>query len=274
MDKESAQFAILHASYEKKALRWLLAEYRKILKNINYKNLSFDPRVSRALIEINFDRKSLEKLLYKIHYSIGMSYGNIVARKLRKDFPIQKKAFNPLPFFNVAFQKYLLDYYKEKGGELISTLSKTMADRVVEEIISGTFENETLEQLAKRIQKTVNNPEYYSWMCMRIARTETGFAMNSANFTAGGVSGVLMEKVWVSRNDGRERSSHLAKNGKALQENEYYEFGNGVKLRYPGDRDGKGSGKSIAKEVINCRCTIGWRAKRDENGRLIFTDEI
>lgn len=272
-DKEYIQYIKLHESYENKALKLLMREYKKLLASIKYDNLSFDPKISRAVVLINFDQKSLEKVLFQIHYTTGMQYGKMYSRQLRKDNPIEQKRWKPLPFFNEEFQKYLINYYRQKGGELIVTLSRTMADRVTEDIIKGSFENETVAQMTDRMQRTVNDPTYYRWMCMRIARTETGFAMNSAKYISGNVSGVAMQKVWIGRNDGRERSSHIAKNGTRIGADEFFTFPNGVKLRYPGDRNGKGGSMAIAKEVINCRCTIGWEAKRDEEGRLQFNDD-
>jgi hypothetical protein len=224
------------------------------------------------VVLLAFDEKELEKNLFKIHYTIGKQYGNLVSKQLRKDFPLEQKKWKPLPLFNEAFQNFLINYYKEKGGELIVTLNRTMADRVTQDIISGSFENESVKQMTDRMFKTVNDPKYYRWMCLRIARTETSFAMNSAKYISGDVSGVLMRKIWIGRNDGKERDSHISKNGQKVGPKEYFKFGNGVELRYPGDRDGKGGRKAIGAEVINCRCTVGFEAERDENGRLIFTD--
>lgn len=251
-DNEYYKFIKLHEAYENKALKLLMKEYKKLLASIKYDNLSFDPEISRAVVLINFERKSLERIVYQIHYTTGLQYGRMYSRQLRKDNAIQLKAFTPLPLFSEVFQKYLIDYYRKKGGELIVTLSRTMADRVTQDIVSGSYENETVAQMTDRMMKTVNDPNYYRWMCMRIARTETGFAMNSAKYMSGHISGVEMEKVWIGRNDGKERGSHVAKNGTRIAADEYFTFGNGVKLKYPCDRDGKGGQKAIAKEVINC----------------------
>ncbi|KPE49759.1 phage minor head protein [Chryseobacterium indologenes] len=262
---------ILHFNaYMAKALKLLIPEFRKQLKRIPFDNLSFGS--STALIMLNFDKESMRKVLYKIHYTIGRAYGYYSAQQLRKENPIQEKKWKPLPFFNEAFQKFLLDYYRDKGGELIVTLSRTMAERVTQDIISGTFENETVEQMRDRMMRTVNDPKYYEWMCMRIARTETGFAMNAGQYTAGDVSGVLMEKVWIAKRSGHRRDEHQRLDGKTVGPKEYFKLSGGVELRFPCDRDGKGSRKAIGKQVINCACTYGFRPVRDENGRLIFTE--
>jgi hypothetical protein len=43
----------------------------------------------------------------------------------------------------------------------------------------------------------------------------------------------------------------------------FFDARSGVYLDFPGDPDAPG------KDTINCRCTHGYEAKRDANGRLI-----
>jgi hypothetical protein len=259
-----------HNAYTAKALKLLIPEYRKHLQSIPFKNLTFEN--STALILSNFNEESLMKVMYKIHYTIGKAYGYYSAQLLRRENPIQEKKWKPLPLFNEEFQNFLIKFYQKKGGELIVTLSRTMAERVTQDIISGTFENETVEQMRDRMMRTVNDPKYYEWMCMRIARTETGFAMNAGKYVGGQISGVLMEKVWIAKKGGNRRHEHQYMNGKKVGAKDYFILSGGVKLRFPCDRDGQGSRRAIGSQVINCSCTYGFQAKRDENGRLIFTD--
>jgi hypothetical protein len=269
-DKEYESYLLHYDAYTAKALKLLIPEYKKQLKKIPFDNLTFN--TSPVLIAANFDPESLRKVLFKIHYTIGKAYGYYMAQKIRKENPIQQKKWKPLPFFNEAFQNYLIQYYREKGGELIVTLNRSLAERVTEDIISGTFENETIEQMRDRMMRTVNDPNFSLWMCMRIARTETGFAMNAGQYTAGDVSGILMEKVWIAKRSGNRRDEHQHLDGKTVGPKEYFKLSGDVELRFPCDRDGKGSRKAIGKQVINCACTYGFRPVRDENGRLIFTD--
>lgn len=253
-----------HRAFENKALRILLTEFRKLFKEIKFDNLT--PSTAEAVILLNINEERLTKMMYKIHYTIGMQYGLSVARQLRADNPLQQKRWKPLSFFSQIFQTFLGNFYTREGGKNIKTLSETVAKQVVEAIKQGTKENETIVEMRKRIQKTVNNPDFYKWQALRIARTETTFAMNAAKEIAGDTSGVLMEKIWIGKNDGRERPSHIALNGVKVGQNDKFSVG-ADKMKFPGDRE-----SGSAREVINCRCTFGYVAKRDENGRLIFTD--
>lgn len=265
-------FITEHKKYNKKAISILFKEFRSQFKNIDTSRLSFNTQENFFYVFANIDKEALQKTLYKIDYTIGVSHGRKFYARLKKENPIQLKKWKPYPLFSEKFQEFLLDYYKRKGGELIVTLSRTMAEKVTQDIINATYEGESVAQMVDRMRRTINDPNYYDWQILRIANTETTFAMNAANHMTEEVSGLIMIKKWIGRNDGRERSSHVAKNGTSVGQNEYFKFANGVELRFPGDRDGKGSRKAIGNETINCRCTMGYEPKRDENGRLIFTD--
>lgn len=239
----------------------LLKEFQALGKRIPYAILT--PDNAENVIGLAVTEAGLEKALFKIHLTIGKSYGNLEARRYRREI----KKFKPLPLFNEAFQLFLINYYKEFGGESIKLLTETYIQSVVSEIIKGTVENETVIQMRNRIFRTVNKPDFYKWKALRIARTETTFAMNQAAQISGEVSGVVMEKVWITAIDGRERDSHRNASGEAVPLNGFFNVG-GEKMAFPGD---KLNGAS-AGNLVNCRCGSGNRAKRDANGELIFID--
>lgn len=261
-DKVYNSFIKLHATYENKNLRILLTEFRKLFKDIKFDNLTFDN--AEKVILFNLDEEALKKALFKIHYSTGMKYGRMIAKQIRVDNP---KKYKPLPLFSEVFQKYLLNYFANYGGKDISIISETMASEVMREITNSAFENESVQQMQRRIYKKVNSADFYRWQALRIARTETSTAMNSAKEIAGQVSGVLFDKIWIGRNDGRERASHIAMNGKKVAQNQMFMVG-GYEMKYPCDR----TSGAPAKEIVNCRCTFGYVARRDASGSLIFTD--
>ena len=261
-------FAKLHNTYERKALRMLLKEFQALGKKIPYEVLT--PENAEAVIKLTLNEAGLEKALFKIHLTIGKSYGNLEARRYRK-FREQKR-FKPLPLFNEAFQLFLINYFQTEGGNQITLLTDTYVAAVVEEMVKSKVENETIIQMRDRIFQTVNKPNFYKWQALRIARTETTFAMNSAAMVSSDVSGVVMEKVWYTYRDSRVRDTHRAMEGKVLPTNELYTLPSGVKMRFPGDKSAKGRAKDVASDLINCRCSVSHRAKLDENGLFIFTD--
>lgn len=268
MDKASAQFAILHASYEKKALSMLLKEFRLLFKNIKYDNLSFDERITEAVILMNFNEEALLKILYKIHYTVGLSFGRLKSREFRKENPVQIKAYRPLANFDNDFKEYLLEYFRIYGGRQIKTISQTAVKAVIIELRKSAKLGETEEQMRDRLLKRVNKKDFYDWQAQRIARTETTIAMNAAHEVAMIGTGATMDKVWKTRMDGRERNSHYAANKQQIAQDKLFLVG-GFNMKFPGDR----TNGAPAREIVNCRCRLEYKPKRDPNGRLQFNDE-
>lgn len=95
-----------------------------------------------------------------------------------------------------------------------------------------------------------------AWMAKRVARTESNSAANYAlEVSAKSMfPDTPLLKEWLTVMDGRERETHQAANGQTRKENEFFDVG-GVKLERPGaSNTAMGDSKSIASEVINCRC--------------------
>jgi len=84
-------------------------------------------------------------------------------------------------------------------------------------------------------------------------------------------------KEWISIHDHRTRgvnpkdhANHIALDGVTIDFEDYFvDPRNGVRLFQPGDPKAKGSAKDKAASVINCRCNMALKPKRDSRGRLI-----
>jgi len=254
-DKVYDHFIKLHATYEKKAFRILLKEFRALLKSIPFKNIT--PENAQNIILLNINEENLQKSLLKVYLVIGNSYGNIISQQLKAE---QKKRF---PLFSEAFQRFIVEYMRKEGFTSIKIITKTLVQEVAKVVTELSKENIDIFTLRKAIEKTVNRPDFYKWQALRIARTETTFAMNASKDIAGEVSGLVLDKIWIGRDDGRERTTHIALNNTMVSQNELFTVGDS-KMKYPGDKNGS------AKEVINCRCTYAFKPKRDSEGNLIL----
>ncbi len=252
-------FSKLHSGYENKALRILLKEFRLLLNSINYNNIT--PENAEALVLININEESLTKSMLKLYLSIGNSYGEIISRQLQSE---QKR--KPFPLFSEAYQRLVVSYLRNEGFNMIQNMTKTMASEVSRAVINIAKIETDIFKMRKEIQRVVKKPDFYKWQALRIARTETTFAMNAAKNVSAEVSGLVLEKEWIGRNDGRERPSHISQNGKRVPQNGFFNVG-GYKMLYPGDKN------AGAEEVVNCRCTFALRPKRDSNGRLVYQNQ-
>lgn len=94
-----------------------------------------------------------------------------------------------------------------------------------------------------------------------IVRTETVKSTNFAQLAAADNEDYEMEKQWISIEDLRTRRSHSHNGVDGERQDLDQPYSNG--LMHPGDPKGS------AAEVINCRCTQGFFAKRDLAGNLI-----
>lgn len=270
LESDNKQYDSLHAKYEVRALRLILKEFKRLFAQIPFDNLSLDETISTAIVEMNLalNEKSLEEVLFKIHYTIGLEFGRLTSRKFRLENPIQIKAFRPISAFEKEFQEHLLEYFRIYGGRQIKTLTKTATKAVIIELRKGAKLGETEEQMRDRLLKRVNRKDFYEFQALRIARTETTIAMNSAHEVAMLGTGAKLDKVWISRRDGRERDSHHAAHKQQIAQDKLFLVGVS-RMGYPGDR----THGAPAEEVVNCRCRLEYKPKRSTAGRMEFNDE-
>ena len=243
-------FLALHGKNE----RQLAANIKKAIRS------DFEAFWMGNITETNYDLallkielKETEKVLFDFYVKAGTQWGEMVKRSINT----QVKRNNP--FFSELWTNYVNRYILPDLRGKITTIKNTLiAD--ISKIIAEKL-NEGVVNISKEILKFVNTPKFYKWQAMRIARTETTIAMNTATNQAGIDSGVLIEKEWISAGDGNERPSHRELNGDSVELGQA--FSNG--LMYPGDPSG------AADEIINCRCTFLQVPVRDKNGDIIFT---
>ena len=252
-----------HSIYERQFFQRLIKFFREVANAITFGLLTESN--AESVIGLYFSESQLKSILLNTQLSIGDRYGKIVGKELNRAFG--KEGFK-YPLFSEKFQKDLIKYYDEFGGENIKLLSETYTKAVVSEIRKATELGESLDQMQKRIQKVVKSPKFYKYEALRIARTETTFAMNSAKQMTGEVSGFILEKVWSSDLSIRRREFHgYEMNNKFIGQNELFTV-EGEKLSFPGDK----LNGATAKNLINCRCSYGYRGKRDKDGKLIYVD--
>lgn len=194
------------------------------INNVNKQAIELITGLMEDSYSINYAYES-----YDIENKLNMDLGYILYdRTVIKE--IVKGSLTP--FTKVAFSML------EDENILIRALTK--------EITSSFLLGESMSKLAKRINKIVERKYYES---IRIARTESGRLQNHGRYESlkhAKDKGIAIKKQWISTIDKRTRHSHrnLQMEVKDIEER----FSNG--LLYPNDETG------IAKEVINCRCTV------------------
>ncbi|HEX5555086.1 MAG TPA: phage minor head protein [Chitinophagaceae bacterium] len=96
-----------------------------------------------------------------------------------------------------------------------------------------------------------------------ITRTESVRATNLGAMLGAAARGLKLVKRWIAVNDHKTRPDHKYLGGQEVDFEVQFTTPEGFKLMYPGDPN------APAKEVIQCRCVLGFIPQRDKRGRLI-----
>ena len=114
------------------------------------------------------------------------------------------------------------------------------------ETLQGILQGESMDKIAKRI---MNVQEMNKTQAIRAARTIVTGAENKGrqdSYARAEADGIILQKEWLSTNDGRTRHSHAMLDGAIVDQDKKFDNG----LMYPGDPSGR------PEEVYNCRCTL------------------
>jgi len=170
--------------------------------------------------------------------------------------------------FNEEIVALMQEYY---GIDLLNDAEdiNTYTRLVIRKILSrAATEGLSINEIV-RILKT--DSELGPMRARRIARTETVTAANGAAMIYATKSGYKMDKIWLSVIDNRTRHNHKLIDGRTIPYEDAFMLGPGadIAMQQPGVRTQPNGLAVPASEVVNCRCTVAFQAKRDANGRII-----
>ena len=245
----------LQAIYERKAYKIIQSHVKEILNKIPTNNVTRS--TYELLIDGNITDEKVKKMFVEIYTTIGLNYGNKVKNSLEKDIKSNI-------LFNDVLLEQLLLFLSNEGGVKITSVRNTLVESLVLAIKEKLGDNATVIDIQNAIYNVVSKSQsFYKWQALRIARTETTSASGLAAYETAKQSNLVMTKEWISATDNRTRRDHIIENGQIVDLEEPFIMADGSSLLYPGDTIGR------ASQVINCRCTISFKGKRDENGMLI-----
>lgn len=255
-----------HSQYEKIAYKIFIKHFREISNNIPFTELTEENYI--MLIEQSITTNDFIKAYYEMYKDVGIIHGKRIGKSINE----QIKDFTLSNFLSL-FDKRLLTWLLQNSAYRITTVRLTLIKYIQEVIAFGISDGKSIGQIVNDLKKLINSNNYYRWQMLRIVRTETTAAANYAATTAAEVSGVIVEKVWISSQDVRTRRppksiyNHFNMNGIKVGQFEKFNV-NGDFVLYPGDP------KGAASNTINCRCSASLVVKRDKDGRIIRTDRF
>jgi uncharacterized protein with gpF-like domain len=139
----------------------------------------------------------------------------------------------------------ILDRIKSRATDLAEIFGEDMADSIIKTIVQGFYvEGKNPLEVARMLSGTIDGFEI--GRARAVARTETGIAVEQAQYEVYKTSGVA-RKRWISTLDNLTRPSHVKAHGQVKPIDEPFEVGGNL-LMHPLDPD------APAEEVVRCRC--------------------
>ena len=245
----------LQYMYERKAYRVVQKHIKKILGEIPLNNISLSNY--QILVYSNITEDKIKEMFIDIYTTVGYDYD----KRIKKE--IERNTKNLL--FSDSFLQDILVFLSGEGGAKIVSVRGTLIEDIIKAIEDKLKNDTSLINLQNAIYEIVQkSQQFYKWQALRIARTETTFASAYAAMRAASQSNFEMTKEWIAAKDDRTRKDHRLENGQVVDFNDPFIMNDGSQLQYPGDPKGKPG------QVINCRCTIAFKAKKDKDGNIIF----
>lgn len=199
-----------------------------------------------------------------IYATVGLYFANKTIHDINQSAKEVKAGFG----FNEEFLREILFYFNQfLLNKVILPISETTKNQILQVISEGIANGWGAEKIADALQ----SPELLLWRARMIVRTESNKAMNYGQRLGEAKSIWETEKVWIAANDHRTRHSHHKVDDVMIDFKDRFlvPIYKGILQVGVDFMAGPGDPQASAGNIINCRCTLGFKAKRDENGRLI-----
>lgn len=251
--------------YQKQFYNYLISVNNSVAKWIDKNGLVVD-------IDAFLKLENVEAIYRRLYTRLTLSEAKLSYSELPS---IKKKDFidvlaglltvdtNDVPIG--IWRRLLNDFLTVRIAGRIQEVNNTSRNRIAFLIQKGIDEGLGGREVARTIRQDRGFNRNRS---LAIARTETVTAMNQGKYLAAFSSPYVMEKKWSPVVDARTRLSHAAMKDVDWKDlTQWFWLANDKGMleqaQYPGDNS------LGASNVVNCRCALLTRAKKDINGRLI-----
>jgi uncharacterized protein with gpF-like domain len=212
--------------------------------------------------------KGIKATIQRLHIAMGNKMAVIAEKDVKKG---SKSHLGPLETKGTKtdlFSYVILQYLNTKGlAQLSGNITDTTKEQIRRFLIQGQEQGLTMPQIIELL-KTTGITNYRAEL---IARTETARAANIGSMVGAISTGLVTVKEWIATKDNRTRrmprdnADHLDMEGIKVAIDAKFEVrGKGFidYMLHPGDSTAR------AANICNCRCTLGYEALRDKNGKL------
>lgn len=259
----------LEKKYKSAVIKSVQQQFNKFARDI--KNYGTSGAISRLALEAW--NKELYKVFEQMYKESAVLFGNATYRALKIQANQKADTFG----FNREWTNEVLKFLSTKGFELVSLITKTTRDKLINIVQQGVQDGLGVDDIVKLILAD-DTLLYAAFRAERIVRTEVMRASNIAAMNGAKSHGFEVDKQWISARDSRTRRipadefDHVEMDGVVVGFDEPFtstgKKGEPVVAMQPGDLS------APAGFTINCRCAVGFIPKRDNNGNLIFKKRL
>ena len=224
----------------------------------------------RTLDYSKISDKAIKKTIQKLHLAMGVKMAQISSKVVKRSVKGIYEALEVKSAETDLFAYTILQYLQTQGlDQLASDITDTTKEQIRRYLIQSAEQNLTLPESIVLL-RGAGITDYRAEL---IARTETGRAANIGSMVGATSTGLVTVKEWIAAKDNRTRRiprdqfDHLNMDGTKIPMDATFKLQNkkgGFDLMlHPCDSSGS------AGDVCNCRCTLGYEAQRDKNGKLL-----
>jgi len=218
--------------------------------------------------------KAIKKTIQKLHLAMGVKMAQISSKVVKRSVKGIYESLEVKSAETDLFAYTILQYLQTQGlDQLASDITNTTKDQIRRYLIQSAEQNLTLPESIVLL-RGAGITDYRAEL---IARTETGRAANIGSMVGATSTGLVTVKEWIAAKDNRTRRiprdqfDHLNMDGTKIPMDATFKLQNkkgGFDLMlHPCDSSGS------AGDVCNCRCTLGYEAQRDKNGKLLKLED-
>lgn len=209
------------------------------------------PEVNESVIAA-VSEEPMKKMLLDIYTRVGMRFGKAVFRSLMKQ-----------EFSEDQYIREVQTVLEDQGAVLVKGLTDTTREELRQILIEAQQAGDSIDEIAGEIRSRTERMT--TRRAITVARTEVVRASNLGAVRGANMTGLDLKKEWISTMDSRIRRipegaayDHAQMNGRQVDKNEYFQvpsiFGPEA-LEFPAAMGGS------VENVVNCRCTVGFRRK-------------
>jgi len=259
--KLAREWKVINGKFETKWYKIIYSSLREVAKEVGSMIEHLGPQEARNRLNNQLINNGISADIARLYTDVGLFWANKSYKGLK-----EQKALTL--GFSAAWTRLIQDELRIFLIEKVLFSASESTKQILYKAISeGIAQGWSVDRI---VQHMIDYPGL-EYQAARIVRTEVNRAANLGVKTGGSSFKYEQNKVWISVHDHRTRGTlpidsadHVRMDNQQVPfDGLFQDPRNGHQLEYPGDPAAQ------PEDTINCRCTMGLVAVRDERGNLI-----